>query len=87
MHGSNTCFIWKIDLRMFTIKIESYGDILLYFCEIENMKKYLIWFIWLMSMDINLTNMTHVNGYKLDKYDPSQWFIVVDKMTIVNGLE
>ena len=27
---------------MFTAKIENYGDILLYFCEIGNMKKYLI---------------------------------------------
>ena len=41
MHGSNTCFVWKINLKMFTVKIESYEDILLYFCEIENMKKYL----------------------------------------------
>ena len=39
MHGSNTCFIWKMDLRMFIIKIESYGDIILYFYEIGNMKK------------------------------------------------
>ena len=41
---------------MFTVKIESYGDILLYFCEIGNMKKYSI-----------LVYMTPVNGYKLDK--------------------
>ena len=38
-------------------------------------------------MDINLTNMASVNGYKLDKSDPSQWVIVVDKMTLINGLE
>ena len=42
---------------MFTVKIESHGDILLYFCEIGNMKKYPI-----------LVYMTLVNGYKLDKY-------------------
>ena len=47
---------------MFTVKIESYGDILLYFYEIGNMKKYLI-----------LVYMASVNGYKLDKYDPCQW--------------
>ena len=34
MHGSNTCFVWKMNLRMFIIKIESYRDIILYFCEI-----------------------------------------------------
>ena len=39
MHGLNTCFVWKIDLRMFMVKIESYGDILLYFCEIGNIKE------------------------------------------------
>ena len=39
MHGSNTCFVWKIDLRMFILKIESYGDMILYFCEIRNMKE------------------------------------------------
>ena len=44
---------------MFKVKIESYGDILLYFCEIGNMKKYLI-----------LVYMTHVNEYTLDKYGP-----------------
>ena len=47
---------------MFTVKIESYGDIVLYFCEIGNMKKYLI-----------LVYMALVNGYKVDKYDPCQW--------------
>ena len=26
MHGSNTCFVWKMDLRMFMVNIESYGD-------------------------------------------------------------
>ena len=61
MHGSNTCFIWKINLIMFTVKIEIYGDILLYFCEIGNMKKYLIW-----------VYMALVNGYELDKYGPCQ---------------
>ena len=40
-----------------------------------------------MSMGINLTNTTHVNEYKLDKYDLNQRVIVVDKMIIVNGLE
>ena len=39
MHGENTCFVWKIDLRMFMIKIESYGDIIFYFCKIGNMKE------------------------------------------------
>ena len=62
MHGSNTCFIWKMDLRMFMVKIESYGDILLYFCEIGNMKKNLI-----------LVYMAHVNESKLDNYDLCQW--------------
>ena len=61
MHGSNTCFIWKMDLRIFTIKIESYGNILLYFCKIGNMKNYLI-----------LVYMAPINGYKLDKYGPCQ---------------
>ena len=40
-----------------------------------------------LSMDINLTNMALVNRYKLDKFGPSQWVIVVDKMILVNGLE
>ena len=62
MHRSNKCFKWKMDLRMFTVTIESYGDILLYFCEIGNMMKYLI-----------LVYMALVNGYKFDKYDPCQW--------------
>ena len=61
MHGSNTCFVWKMDLRMFTVKIESYGDMFLYSCEIGNMKKYL-----------TLVYMTPINGYKLDKYGPCQ---------------
>ena len=46
---------------MFMVKIESYGDVLLYFCEIGNMKKYMI-----------LVYMALVNRYKLDKYDPGQ---------------
>ena len=62
MHESNTRFIWKMDLRMFIIKIESYGDILFYFCEIGNMKEYLI-----------LVYMAHVNRYKLNKYGSGQW--------------
>ena len=61
MYESNTCLIWKMVLRMFTVKIESYRDILLYFCEIENMRKYMI-----------LVYMVHVNEYKLDKYDYGQ---------------
>ena len=62
------CFIWKMFLRMFIVQIESSRDILLYFCEIGNMKKYRP-----RSMGINLTNMAPVNGYKHDKYDPCQW--------------
>ena len=46
---------------MFTVKIKSYGDILLYFCEIGKMEKYLI-----------LVYLTNVNGYELDKYDIDQ---------------
>ena len=42
---------------MFTVKIESYGDILLYFCKIGNMKKYL-----------TLVYRAPINGYKLNKY-------------------
>ena len=56
MYESNTCLIWKTVLRMFTVKIESYRDIILYFCEIGNMGKYLI-----------LVYMINVNEYKLDK--------------------
>ena len=48
-------------------KIKSYGEILLYFCEIGNMKKYLTFY------------MTSVNGHKLEKYKPRQWVIVIDK--------
>ena len=58
---------------MFTVKIESNGDILLYFFEIGNMKKYFTWFIWPLSKGINLTNIAPVNGYKLDKYGLDQW--------------
>ena len=68
MHGSTTYFVWKMDLRMFTVKIESYGDILLYFCEIGNMKKYL-----------TLVYRAPVNGNKLDKYGPGQWAYKLDK--------
>ena len=52
------CFIWKMDLKMFMVKIESYGEILSYFCEIE---KYII-----------LVCMTLINEYKLEKYNPCQ---------------
>ena len=62
IHGSNMCFIWKMDLRMFIVKIESYRDILLYFCEIGNIKKYLI-----------LVYMVLVNGYKPYKCGIDQW--------------
>ena len=41
MHGSNTLFVWKMDLIMLMVKIESYRDILLYFFEFENMKEIL----------------------------------------------
>ena len=71
-----------MNLRMFTMKIENYQDIILYFCEIGNRKEifdytapstsYKSRQIWFKSMDINLTNMTSVNEYKLDKYDPDQ---------------
>ena len=55
---------------MFMVGIESYEDIFLYFYESGNMKRIFdIWFLWPSSMSINLTNMTHVNRYKLDKYD------------------
>ena len=54
-------YMEKKHLRMFTVKIESCGDILLYFCEIGNMEKYVI-----------LVYMAFFNGYKLDKYDPCQ---------------
>ena len=36
-------------------------------------------------MNIILTNMTHVNGYKFDKYNFNKLVIVVDKITILNG--
>ena len=39
MHGSNTSFVWKMDLKMFMIGIESYGDIFLYFYEFGNIKR------------------------------------------------
>ena len=29
------CFVWKINLIMFMVKIESYGDIFLYFVKLE----------------------------------------------------
>ena len=61
MHGSNTCFVWKMDLRIFTVKIGSYEDIFLYSWEIGNIKKYL-----------TLVYIAYVNGYKLDKYDSCQ---------------
>ena len=38
MHGSNTSFVWKMNLKMFMVGIESYGDIFLYFYEFGNMK-------------------------------------------------
>ena len=51
MHESNTSFVWKMDLKMFMVGIESYRYIFLYFYEFGNMK----------------INMALVNGYKLDK--------------------
>ena len=65
-----------MNLKMFLVNIESYGGILLYFCEIGNMKKYL-----------TLVYMTPINGYKLNKYEPCQWVIVIDKYGIVNKLQ
>ena len=41
---------------------KSYGDIILYICELGNINKYL-----------TLVYIASVNMYKLDKYDPSQW--------------
>ena len=32
-------FVWKMNLRMFMIEIENCGDIILYSCEIGNMKE------------------------------------------------
>ena len=57
---------------MFTVKIESYKDILLLLCEIRNMNKYLNLVYMALSMGINLINTTSVNRYKLDKYGPGQ---------------
>ena len=56
---------------MFTGKIKSYGDILLYFCEIGNMKKYL-----------TLVYMAHVNGYKLNLTN----ILDLTNIALVNGL-
>ena len=39
MHGSNTSFVWKMDLEMFMVGIESYRDIFLYFNEFGNMER------------------------------------------------
>ena len=39
MNGSNTSFVWKMDLKMFMVGIESYGNIFLYFYEFGNMKR------------------------------------------------
>ena len=38
MHGLNTSFVWKMDLKILMVGIESYKDIFLYFCEFGNMK-------------------------------------------------
>ena len=61
MHGSNTSFVWKMDLNMFMVGIESYRDIFLYLYEFGNMKRIL-----------DFGFMALVNLYKLDKYGPSQ---------------
>ena len=37
MDGSNTSFVWKMDLKMFMVGIESCRDIVLYFYEFGNM--------------------------------------------------
>ena len=61
-HSMATCIRLSTDPWVWGItNIESYGGILLYFCEIGNMKKYL-----------TLVYMTPVNGYKLDKYGSYQ---------------
>ena len=39
MYGSNTSFVWKMDLKMFMVGIESYKYIFLYFYEFGNMKR------------------------------------------------
>ena len=62
MHGSNISFVWKMDLKMFMVGIESYGNIFLYFYEFGNMKG---------IFDFGFYDP--FNGYKLDKYDPCQW--------------
>ena len=38
MHESYTSFVWKINLKMFMVDIESYRYIFLYFYEFGNMK-------------------------------------------------
>ena len=62
MHESNTSFVWKMDLKMFMVEIESYGDIFLYFYKFGNMKR-------IFDFDF----YGRVNEYKLNKYDPFQW--------------
>ena len=62
MHGSNTSFSWKMELKMFMVGIECYGDIFLYFYEFGNMKG---------IFDFGFYNF--VNGYKLDKYSLCEW--------------
>ena len=39
MYGSNTSFDLKMDLKIFMVGIESYGDIFLYFYEFGNIKR------------------------------------------------
>ena len=43
----------KIDLRMFMINIESYGNIILYFCEIGNIKEIFDFGLYNESTDYN----------------------------------
>ena len=38
MHGSNTSFVCKMDLKIFMVGIENYRDIFLYFYEFGNIK-------------------------------------------------
>ena len=76
MPGSNACFVWKMDLRMLMVNIESYGHILLYFCEFRNMKE-------ISNLDLYGPRQWFI---VIDKYGPCRWIIVIENTTLINGL-
>ena len=68
------------------VNIENYGDMLLYFCEVGNMKEIFDFGLYGRQRVIIVDKYDPHNVFKLDKYDSDQWVINLTNMEHVNGL-